>query len=219
MNKVELGVRSLYSVHELLQANPYTDERGLGIVECSIDSELLSATLVKRNATTINGYNEATREIEKTVINIFSEIVFYIDSEFGLLYANGPNHNLTQVKAYFKELLGNENFITEPTNLTPFRAYTILRKEHIQFDVSELCIGSFNYKNGAIGRFTAKIFEDKVARELIENYTEECNRIILLFSTDDIEFRACVYSNNSIGIITEPEDASDNFHYFKQLIF
>lgn len=213
INRISFPHNNVSDLANILRAIKYNDESGYGISEMEVQDEILSALLIKRNATYIQEYNFSKQIFEKKSIYIFSKVRFYIDFEYGLLYTNGPSTNLLLVKTLLRNIQ-NLDFEVNGVDVSPYKIYQSLKNEKIRFTVSELSIESFNFKDGAIGKYLAVISNLNVGIELIKLYKENISKIVFILENYKVYF----YNNNTLSIVGESDEISENLQHFKTII-
>lgn len=216
-NRIDLINYDIDTFMSLLERNMYSDENGLGLIQRELDEDTLCATLLKRNSTYVNKYDAAIGRLEKMQIELFVEIVFFIDFANGLLSTVGQANNLTQVKAYLRTISGGA-VTTTPIEITPYKIYSRLKARKQKFLVEELCIDQFNYNNIAIGRFSARITDAKACERLIDEYKESCAKIIISLREADMIYRMTISSNGAISISADDSDDFDNLYLIEKTI-
>jgi hypothetical protein len=213
INRITFGNTNVNELSNFLGKLLYTDESGYGISNLEIVDKLISALLIKRNSTYIQEYNSLTQVFEKKSIFLYSRIFFHIDLEYNLLYTNGPASNLLQVKMVLRNLL-NIDFQITGLDLPPFKIYQSLKNKKIKFQLSELSIDRFNFKEGAVGKYLAVISDTNIGVELIKLYRNDISKIVFTFNN----YRLLYYNNNIISIIGKAYDIEENLQNFKTII-
>ena len=214
INKIVFPNSNLSNLSKLLEKIIYNEESGYGISEIEEVNEILSALLIKRNSTYIQQYNLSEQIFEKKSIYIYSRIKFYIDFEYNLLYTNGPSTNLFQIISLLRNISGLR-FDVSSLEVTPYKIYQLLKIEKIKFQLNELTIEKFNFKDGAIGKYTATISSMSIGIELIKLYKEDLSKIVFDLNSYKVYF----YNNNILSIVGNIDEIEQNFQNFKNIIF
>lgn len=216
--RVSFNEYTIEEITRIFLSSHYAEKLGYGLINCELQEELLVSTMLKRNATFIFEYNSQSNELEKKQIFVFNEINFYLDFGRSLLYTIGAQNNLLQIKLLLKKIL-NSKFEFKNIELTPYKVYDVLTKRKINFSIDEICIENFNHLNGIIGRFNAKVFDNKLGKNTINQYKESCSKILFSLSNDDNEmFKVHVFGNGSFCLISDEESTLYNFDFLKNLI-
>jgi hypothetical protein len=198
---------------------PYTDERGFGFESIEADGDLISAILIKRNATYIYEYDAQSKEMVKRQIMLFSEISFEIDLEYHVLSVFGQAIYLTQLRSAFRTAL-NFNYEVGHTNLSPYHIYTTLLKKDVQVTFQSLCVEKFVYNNGISGKLIGQVIDDAVATELVETYKTDVNKALLKINIDDEHgFSLQVANNGAVKFHSTADTFAEHFNFFKLTLF
>lgn len=215
---VSLNEWTIKDITQIFLEFPYTENAGYGIMNCNVEENIIIATMLKRSATFISEYNVSSKQLEKKQIFIFEEIQFYLDFNLSLLYTIGQQNNLTQVKLLFRKIL-NRPFVFKSIEITPYKAFELFTKQKVSFAVEEICVENFNYLNGIVGRFNAKVFDNSIGKKTIKEYKDSCSKILFrLSNTENETFKCQVYSSGSFCLISEEDDVIFNFDYIKKII-
>ncbi len=201
------------SLLKLLEKIYYNEESGYGVTDIEIVDEILSGSLIKKNPTYIQEYSAVDNRFEKRLIYIYITIRFYIDFEFNLLYVEGALTNLTNSKILLRNI-PDLNFEIFPFDTSPFKFYRALKNKKIKFQLCEMNIEKFNYKDGAVGRYLAVISNMNVGTELIKSYQEDISKIAIIFDDYKIYF----YNNSTFSIVGESDEIEKNLQHFKNII-
>lgn len=198
---------------------PYTDERGFGFENVDADDDLISATLIKRNATYIYDYDAQSKEMVKRQIMLFSEISFEIDLEHNVLSVFGQAIYFTQLRSALRNAL-TFNYEIGHTNLSPYHIYTTLLKKGVKVTFQSLCIEKFVYNNGISGKLIGQVIDDTVATELVETYKTDVNKALLKINIDDEHgFGLQVANNGAVKFHSTAETFAQHFNFFKLTLF
>jgi hypothetical protein len=213
INKIGFPNINMSNLSKLLEKINYNEESGYGISEIEEVNEILSALLIKRNSTYIQEYNLSEQIFEKKSIYIYSRIKFYIDFEYNLLYTNGPSTNLFQIISLLRNISGL-HFDVSSLEVTPYKIYQLLKNKKIKFQLNELTIEKFNFKDGAIGKYTATISIMSIGIELIKLYKEDISKIVFDLNSYKVYF----YNNNTMSVVGNIDEIEENFQNFKNII-
>jgi hypothetical protein len=213
INKIGFPNINMSNLSKLLEKINYNEESGYGISEIEEVNEILSALLIKRNSTYIQEYNLSEQIFEKKSIYIYSRIKFYIDFEYNLLYTNGPSTNLFQIISLLRNISGL-HFDVSSLEVTPYKIYQLLKNKKIKFQLNELTIEKFNFKDGAIGKYTATISSMSIGIELIKLYKEDISKIVFDLNSYKVYF----YNNNTMSVVGNIDEIEENFQNFKNII-
>jgi hypothetical protein len=201
-----------------LRASQYSEESGIGVIESSLDENLLTITLLKRVSTYVEEYDIQRHEYERRQIYIYQEIHFTMDFDYSILYTTGPNSNMPSVRSFLRFIFGTK-LLFSSIEITPYTTYLQLKKSKVKFSIRNLCIDRFNYKDGAIGKYTAEIYDNSIIKELISEYKEEFSKMVFEINMGDEYFFAHVFSNGVFGIISYEDNTGDYFNYIKSILF
>lgn len=142
INRINLP-KDIVDISLILAGFQYDDAIGYGITDIEIIGDVLSAVLIKRSFTYVKGFDILKKEFEKKSISIFSEIRFFIDFEFKMLYTRGVLTNLLQVKSFLRNIFDFE-FEISGLEIAPYKIYQALKKSKTKFEIQALTIEKFN---------------------------------------------------------------------------
>lgn len=219
VNKLRLSNEITPSyVAKTFKNTKYGDEGGYGFKENEIDDSLLSSILIKRNSTFIMDYDVNSGGFEKKQIFIFSEITFQIDFDRNIICVFGNSTALNQVKAILRILMPNS--LEFSADLDAYTLFRNLKTKNRKVRIEELIIPNFEYRNGVVGKYYAKISDSTIATELLMEYKGEILKIgVGTHSENGDELKIILGNNGSISIICEEEDFSENVNYLFTQIF
>lgn len=212
INRLDLP-KDIVDISFILAGFQYDDATGYGITEIEIIGDVLSAVLIKRSFTYVNGFDIIKKEFEKKSISIFSEIRFFIDFEFKMLYTRGVLTNLLQVKSLLRNIFDFE-FEISGLEIAPYKIYQALKKSKIKFEIQALTIEKFNYNDGAIGKYFASITDIKIGEELIKLYSDKVFKIVFKL----YDYQVFYLNNNTLSIVAEEDEFEEKFQNFKTII-
>ncbi len=211
----EIRKSEFNNLMSLLINNTYSVEEGLGFIDVESDEDkVLYAKLIKRTPTIIQEFDIHTQSFVKREIFIFEEISFGIDFKSQTLYAFGALANLGKVKNAINRICTDPYYYSNLELNIPQLMSRLEAQEEV-FSLSEIVINRFRYKEGALGRYTAKISNQIIGNYLIKEYPEDVSKVVLNFcSSNQIEYEISLSTNNSISIKCEEDDLYiiiDNF--------
>ena len=216
---IEFPQKKMSDVIALLSKAAYTDEAGIGILDLDNDDAQIDVVLMKRVPTFLNEYNFEQREYQKQQVYLYNQIKFTIDFSFGILYCLGPRGNLSIVKLFLKQHFGSL-VDTQILEFTTYGIYTKLRKQKVRFKIDDITIDRFNFNDGAIGKFTAKIVDNQVVKELFAHYKSDLSKIVFSVNTQNVNFMLHIFNNGVVGIVSDDEDTTnDAFNFLKSILF
>lgn len=219
LSRLELNGIHPDDVVDTLEKTTYDDSTGIGILNVLYDQSTVDVLLVKRISTYINQFDFPNRAYQKQQIDFYNQSKFTLDFSTNLLYCQGSKSNFPIVKSFLKNCF-SQNVRLAPVELRPYNVFKELKKKKVQFTVEDITIERFNFNNGAIGRFTAQIINNKVIKELFTEYENDLTKIVISVKREDNNFRAHLYNNAVIGIIGNDEDSNiESFNFLKTIIF
>jgi hypothetical protein len=191
---------------EALIKDPYNEKERGGFTNAEINNNVLEATLVKRVPISIQEFNATTGEFVRKDIFVFDEITFFLDVRTNLIYTHCSTSKLNKIKSALRNIIPN-GITYENLNLKPNNIIDDLLSNALICIIKEVVIKKFIYKEGAQGKYTAQIFDFKIGNKLMEEYSDEIQKITFDVSSDDKEdFTLTISTNNSIGIRCEEDD-------------
>ena len=203
---------------EAIRDSIYTEENGLGITNVNLEEEKLTATLIKRIPTYILDYNQLTAQFEKKQIYIFSEVSFTIDIKYRLLIVHGANSGVPQVKAFLKSVFKSKYELRQ-IEFIPYNFYHALKELDVTSYFQEASIDRFNYKNGVVGKFSAKIIDQTIGDEIFTEYRSDINKVLFkLKMKNDREFLLQVCSNGSFTVVGDDTESEVYFPLIKDIL-
>ena len=213
------GENGLPVLEQALVKTPYTDERGFGFENLEVQEDIISAVLIKRNATYIYEYDPVTKEMVKRQIMLFSEIPFEIDLAYHVLSVFGQAVYLTQLRSAFRNSF---EFLYElgHTNLSPYHIYTTLLEKGISVTFQSISIENFVYEQGISGKLIGNVIDDAVATELVKTYKTDVNKALLKINIDEEHsFGLQVANNGAVKFHSSADTFAEHFDFFKQTLF
>lgn len=207
-NKVsQLSLVGFKVVRELLNTTPYSETEGYGFQNIESDNEnAIYATLIKRIPTSIKEFDIRSDSFVKRDIFLFDEISFGIDFEYGLIYSFGPGGNLTKVKSIINNLLP-VTLSYANIDLKPLVFWEKLSIQESNSSILEVSINRFTYDKGAVGKFTAKIFEQTIGEKLINESSDEISRITMeIHDKTELNYLLSFSIGNSISLKCDNDD-------------
>lgn len=203
-------------IFQNLEKCVYSDETGFGYKAICIEQGVISATLIKRTYTSILGFSPNENDFEKIDIPIFDEISFSLDFNKGLLYTQGAYSNMNKVKSALRISLECQ-FIYVESKASPA---IVLDKlvDSSDYEIEEVVIVQFEYKNGVTGKYIAKIADQTIGREILNYNSNNISKLSLNFYGDN-EYYIIIYSNGAITIKCDEDDLFAILENFKERIY
>jgi hypothetical protein len=206
-------------VYDKLLAAPYSDERGYGFENIELEENILSATLIKRNATYIHEYDPITREMLKKQIMLFSDIKFQVDFNYDLLCVFGQAVYLTQLKSAMRNVF-DFSFSINQTDLSPYKIYLAISEKQIGFEIKSIAIERFVFQNGISGKLIGTVIDNIVASDLINSYKTDVNKVLFQIDFDENDSFGLQASNNGALKFFGSDDMFDyHLNFFKRNLF
>lgn len=205
-NKIlEVEKRGLDYYKQVFENAPYSEEEGWGFSSVEEDEYILSATLLKRTPTSIQEWNIQQRDFEKKVIYIYTQFSFSIDFRLGLIYVQGTISALNKIKSILRNVLKGA-FSYDDITLSSVILSPQFRSNDFQSLLKEISINDFNYKEGIIGKYVAKIHNQENAIEIVDKYFEKISKIKIYFYSQNTNFELIASRCNSLTIICDCDD-------------
>lgn len=208
---------SFDDIYNTIEESTYSNEKGFGYTNTEINNSILYSTLIKRTITSIMEYDIAINNFKKIEIPVFDEISFSIDYNKNLLYCFGSSSNLNKIKTAIRNTF-NVRFIYNDLKVTPVTIMERIIANSINFEINEVIIKRFEYKKGINGRFVAQISDQKMGKNLIEDYINEIQKISLCVIEDE-EYHLIISSNNTLAIKCEEDDFYSILENIKNKIY
>lgn len=202
------GNMSAHEACETLQSLPSSDDAGFGYDNIEEVENVAYATLIKRTVTKILEHDSDAKEFAFREVPIFDEMTFCMDFERGLLYTYGVSLNHNKIKSALRN-----TFDSSPINIMDKITSNIRN-----YNIDEIVIQRFTHKNGAIGKYLAKITKQEIGKDLIKEYISEIQKNSISIYEDD-EFQLIISSNNSISIKCEEDNFSKILEKIKSRIY
>jgi len=206
-------------VYENLLTSPYSDELGFGFENIEFEENLISAILIKRNATYIHEYDPITKEMVKRQIMLFSDIKFQFDFNYGVMCVFGQASYLTQLKSAMRNTF-NFSFTASQTDLSPYKIYLALSERQIAFEIKSIAIERFVFQNGISGKLTGTVIDSTVADDLVNNYKTDVNKVLFQITIDENDSFGLQASNNGAVKFFSSDDMFEyHLNVFKKNLF
>jgi len=213
------GENSIASFQLALEKAPYNDDKGFGFESIDVHDGLISAVLIKRNATFIYEFDSEAKAMIKRQIMLFLEIPFEVDFDYQILSVFGPANYLSLLRSSFRNSF---DFVYELgyANLSPYHIYTKLIEKKITANFHSISIENFVYENGISGKLIGHVIDDSVAEELVSAYkTDVCKAILNIRMDEDHQFELQVANNGAVKFYSTEDNFGEHFNFFKQTLF
>lgn len=195
------------SIMDIFLKNPYDEDKGIGFTKAEIIEDVLETTLVKRVPTSLQEFDPKSGNFVQRDIFIFDEITFYIDLQNNLIYSYSSASKLNSVKSILKNYIKNNNVIYNNLDLNPRNFINDLINNKFECAISEIVIRKFIYNQGAQGKFSAHILDSKTGQKLLDDYSEEIQKMTInVSSSENNDFTLTISTNNTLGIRSEDDD-------------
>lgn len=207
LNKISFQEKiDINSIQSLLSEYLYDEDKGIGFTNVQIFDGILEATLIKRIPTALQEFDPKSGDFIQRNIFVFDEISFYIDLENGLIYSFSSISKLNKVKSELKSII-KSRVVYENVSLNPKKILTNLSKNGFNSIINEIVIKKFIYKEGAQGKFTARILDAKMGELLLEEYLDEIQKITVEVVSDNFnDFILTISMNNTFSIKSYEDD-------------
>ncbi|MDT3401222.1 hypothetical protein [Mucilaginibacter terrae] len=190
---------------------------GLSFIETSTDA--LTVKAIKRTASFINDFDINQNQFSRRQINVYSDFIFSIDFELGILCVLGGITQLNYVKYLFRTII-SEDYELAPVDLSISAFYKILAQKQINAKIDHITINHFNYKNELVGRFAGTVLNYSIASELIESYKSDIVKLSFLIKINEREsFTLQIFPNGVLKFLSEEENYDLILDFIKQIIF
>lgn len=161
-----------------LSRNHYSDKAGIGTLGVAIDEGVVHVEVLMKIPTYINNYDPNERTFNKTVVDIFEEVVIDLDFNNCVLYSNSASSKLNKAKSFIRNLFGGK-LSYDNIQLPHSKVFEWLDKEKFEYNILNMCIRKFKYDDSAIGRFSVQISSKETGLKLMEEYKEEVRNVVL----------------------------------------
>jgi hypothetical protein len=210
---------SIAEVYTKLSNAPYSEQHGWGFENVSQSTEVISATLIKRNATFIFNYDPVEREMVRRQIDVFVEIRFELDYNYQLLYVYGQASYLPQLRSAIRNTL-DQSFTLTQSDLTPYRIHTALNESQRIFEIQSMSIERFVYENGISGKLLGNVINNKIAVDLMEQYKTDVNKAIFKINIEGEQDLTIQASNHgAVKFYCQPDEMETQLNEFKNILF
>ncbi|MGP1623575.1 hypothetical protein [Bacteroides heparinolyticus] len=194
------------SLQKILVENPYNEVNGIGFSKAEVFENVLESILIKRTPTSLQEFDPQIGEFVQRNIFIFDEIPFYIDLENGFIYSFSSASKLNKVKSELKNFVSGK-IVYENLALNPQRIINELAMNNFDCSISEIVVRNFIYKKGAQGKYSARILDSKIGQQIMEEYSDEIQKITVDISSDsDTDFTLTISTNNAFSIKSHEDD-------------
>jgi hypothetical protein len=207
LNKITfLQAIDIDCVLNIFLENPYNEKEGIGFTKAKIFDNVLEATLIKREPTSLQEFDLKSGDFIQRNIFVFDEITFYIDPDKGLIYTFSSASKFNKVKSVLKNYIQNR-IMYNNLELNPRNIIDNLIADNFDCTINEIVIKKFIYNQGAQGKYIAHILDGKTGQELMTKYMDEIQKVTLDISSDLYnDFRLTVSINNTLSIKSEEDD-------------
>lgn len=194
------------SLQKTLAENPYNEVNGIGFSKTEVFENVLESILIKRTPTSLQEFDPQIGEFVQRNIFIFDEIPFYIDLENGFIYSFSSASKLNKVKSELKNFVSGK-IVYENLVLNPQMIINELAMNNFDCSINEIVVRNFIYKKGAQGKYSARILDSKIGQQIMEEYSDEIQKITVDISSDsDTDFTLTISTNNTFTIKSHEDD-------------
>lgn len=197
----DLFIENIYSI---LKSTEYTEDTGMGYSDLEVDENVLHSTLIKRTVTSILGFSSEINDFKKIEIPIFDKIPFCMDFEKKLLYTFGATANHNKIKSALRNTFDFSLIYTD-FNLTPVDIMKRILDREQYFSIDEIVIRQFKYNNGVSGKYIAKVFNQTIGKEIINEHSSDILKVSMNV-TGENDYYLIISSNNALNIKCEEID-------------
>lgn len=215
LNRISFQEKTdVVSLQKILSENPYNEVSGIGFSKAEVFENVLEAVLIKRTPTSLQEFDVESSSFVQRNIFVFEEILFYIDLMNGFIYSFASASKLNKVKSELKNIIQGK-IIYENLVLNPQKVINELSKSELDCSISEIVIRKFVYLKGAQGKYSARVFDSNVGQQILEEYSNEIQKITVDVSSNFYNDFALTISTNNTFVIKSNED--DFFHILDKL--
>ncbi len=161
-----------------LNRNLYNEKTGIGTLSVTMDEGIVHVEILMKIPTYINNYDQLEKTFNKTVVDIFEEVVVDMDFKSCLLYSSSASSRLTKAKVFIRNVFGGK-LSFDNIQLPYMKVLGWMETEQFQYDILSMTIRKFKYDENAIGRFSAKISSKETGLRLMNDYKDEVRNVIL----------------------------------------
>jgi hypothetical protein len=206
-NRISLQKKiDIDSLQKILAKNPYNEVNGIGFSKAEVFENVLESVLIKRTPTSLQEFDSHTGAFIQRNIFIFDEIPFFIDLENGFIYSFSSASKLNKVKSELKNFISGK-IIYENLVLNPQRIINELVMNNFDCSINEIVVKNFIYKKGAQGKYSARILYPKIGQQIMEEYSDEIQKITVDISSDSYaDFTLTISTNNAFSIKSHEDD-------------
>lgn len=207
LNRISLQKKiDIDSLQKILAENPYNEVNGIGFSKAEVFENVLEAILIKRTPTSLQEFDPQSGEFVQRNIFIFDEIPFCIDLENGFIYSFSSASKLNKIKSELKNFI-SEKIVYENLALNPQKIINELSMNNFDCSISEIVIKKFIYRKGAQGKYSARILDSKIGQQLMEEYSDEIQKITVDISSNLYnDFVLTISTSNAFSIKSDEDD-------------
>lgn len=207
LNRISFQEKTdVVSLQKILSENPYNEVSGIGFSKAAVFENVLEAVLIKRTPTSLQEFDVKSSSFVQRNIFVFEEISFYIDLINGFIYSFASMSKLNKVKSELKNIIRGK-IIYENLVLNPQKVINELSMANFDCSISEIVIRKFVYLKGAQGKYSARVFDSNVGQQIIEEYSDEIQKITVDVSSNFCnDFVLTISTNNSFVIKSNEDD-------------
>ena len=189
-----------------LSRNHYSDKSGIGTLGVAIDEGVVHVEVLMKIPTYINSYDPNERTFNKTVVDVFEEVVVDLDFNNYILYSSSASSKLNKAKAFMRNLFGGK-LAYDNIHFPHPKVFEWLEKEEFQYNILSMSIRKFKYDESAIGRFSVQISSKETGLKLMDEYKEEVRNVVLKVEPNGISsFVMQCAMQNTIALKCEESD-------------
>ena len=166
------------TVYSELSRKHYSDKTGIGTLGVAIDEGVVHVEVLMKIPTYINNYDPNERVFNKTVVDIFEEVVIDMDFNNCILYSSSASSKLNKAKTFIRNVFGGKLAYDNIQFHHP-AVFEWLEKEMFEYNILSMSIRKFKYDDSAIGRFSVQISSKETGLKLLEEYKEEVRNVVL----------------------------------------
>lgn len=205
-------------LRDIFESRPYREETGFGFSKITMDTECISAVLLKKGNTYIQSYDEKTGELVKSAISVFTTLRFEIDVAREILTAYGGYSQLNSLRSVFRNI-PELKFGSEPIEIRPADFRENLDVSSVGYQIKQLTVKSFNYQDAILGRFSGEVSDQLIGSKVLEDYGSNVVKVTFQLRTDGGDLLVQLHPQGNIKMLCEEDEFEYYLNYLKQLIF
>lgn len=209
----------LEDISQILATKAYSEAEGFGFKDIELHENILFATLLKRIPVSVSDYDSNLFKFISKTIYVYHEIPFCLDCQYELIYSFGSADNINRLKSALRNVLMS-SYEYDEIHIKPHIIAEKLSNGNDYFEIREMVIKGFVYREGTIGKLLTLVTDQNVGRKLVSEYMENIYKITFLVDNEKIKDAEVTFSDLGAFVLKCDEEFFEhNLYNIKDIIF